>query len=94
VKRSERASLGGGWHRFQSYRQLRRLLRPEPRRGVVVATCHNEVTARLLAGRLADAGVKSFVFMDDLDTSELPGRGPARVIVRPEEESAAREVLD
>lgn len=80
--------------RLRTQRLLRRALRPAARRGVAVATCHNEVSARLIAGRLDDAGIKSFVFVENPGTSALPMPGPAYVIVRPEDEQAAREALD
>ena len=86
-------SIAGGRRRFQNYRLLRQVLRPEPRRGVAVATCHDEVTARLLAGRLADAGIKSFVFVDELSTGAVAISGPCYVLVRPEDEAAARKAL-
>jgi hypothetical protein len=69
-------------------------VRPEARRGVAVATCHNGVGARLIAGRLDDAGLASFVYVENPGTGALPMPGPAHVIVRPEDEAAAREVLD
>lgn len=88
-----RSSLASTRQRFRNYRLLRRVRHAEPPHGVALATCHNEVTVRLMAGRLADAGIKSFVFVDELSTGAVSISGPSYVLVQPENESAARKAL-
>jgi hypothetical protein len=87
-------AVADAWRRLRLRRVLRRALQPEARRGVAVATCHNEVGARLIAGRLDEAGIPSFVYVENPGTGALAMSGPAHVIVRPEDEPAARGVLD
>ncbi len=82
------------WRRFRDYRLLRKALRRRPRKGVVVATYPNEALARVTAGRLADEGTRSFVFLEEIGVGGLPVPAPVHVIVRPQDEPAARKVLD
>jgi hypothetical protein len=50
--------------------------------------------ANVIAGRLGDEGIKAFVFCEECGIGVLPVPAPVHVIVRPEDESAARELLD
>jgi len=74
-------------------RQLRRALRVPPRQGVAVATFPEEASARVAAGYLEAAGIKAFVYVEQRGAWDVPLPGPAHVIVRPEDESAARREL-
>ena len=49
--------------------------------------------ARVIAGRLGDQGIKAFVFQEEIGTGALPVPAPVHVIVRPEDEPAARDLL-
>jgi len=81
--------------RFGDHMTLRKLLRPQPRHGVVVATCQNDATARVIAGRLADEGIKAFVFQEETGTGLVPVLVSAavHVIVREEDGLAASALL-
>ena len=46
-----------------------------------------------MAGRLTDAGIKSFVFVERIASPYLPD-GPAHVIVHAEDEEMARRLLE
>ena len=84
---------GSAWQRLRMRRQLRRALRVPARQGVAVATFPDEASARVAAGSLAAVGIKTFVFVEQRGAWDVPLPGPAHVIVRPEDESAARQAL-
>lgn len=82
--------------RWRLRRQLRRALRPQAApEPVVVATCFDEVSARLIAGRLTDAGIQPFVLDQTISAATgYPIVGRVEVLVHAEDEAAARALLD
>ena len=76
-------------------RQLRRALQPTgPSNAVIIATFQDEVSARLIAGRLTDAGIRPFVFdQAPSGTTGYPTFGSVHVLVHPQDEPAARALL-
>jgi hypothetical protein len=76
-------------------RQLRRALHLTGRpTAVIIATFQDEVSARLTAGRLTDAGIRPFVFdQAPSGTTGYPTFGPVHVLVHPQDEAAACALL-
>ena len=60
-----------------------------PPKVAVVATVYGEPNARLIAGRLAAAGIKSFVHVDGQPSGQTPIQTAAHVVVRVDDEQAA-----
>jgi hypothetical protein len=67
-------------------------LRVQPRKGVVVATSHDEGLARVKAAHLVDSGIRAFVWVQPAAEYEHPKT--VYVIVRPEDEAEACRLLD
>ena len=82
------------WRRLRTRRALRRLTKPAQNSGVVVASFRDGGSAYAAAGSLHAAGIPAFVHEAPQPYGYGgPSFGPMRVVVRPEDERAARREL-
>jgi len=80
-------------HRLRARQEARRQAQSEPPKDVVVATFQDSGSAYVAAGSLEAAGIEAFVREVSRSIAYPSTSGPVQVLVRAEDEDAARRYL-